>query len=270
MEQEVALGEADVRAVVRLLGEVAILEGGATAKRQRLMAGLAELVGADGWLWTISRVDVERDTPMSVGLLHGGLTDRQVAAWAESSQEQITPLPEHRPLTELVVRGEHFTRTRAQIVPDSVWYVHPTVRAYRFDVGLDDFLYSIYPLEPGVISAIGLYRQSGREAFTARQRRLVHIVTSEVKWLHWAGLPEDRGRSVPKLSPRLRAVLVLMLEGHPRKTVASLLGISLHTVSGYVKALYKHFGVSSQAELMRRFTVGDGRDSEGGVRAVGA
>jgi DNA-binding CsgD family transcriptional regulator len=263
VDEEVALDETDVRAVVRLLGEVAILEGGMTAKRQRLMNGLAELVGADGWLWTMSRVDVEQETPMSVGLIHGGLNDRQIAAWAESSQEQIVPLPEHRPLTELVVRGEHFTRTRRQLVTDSEWYAHPTVRAYRFDVGLDDFLYSIYPLEPGVISAIGLYRERGREAFSARQRRLVHIVTSEVKWLHWGGLPEDRGRSVPALSPRLRAVLVLMLEGHARKRVASLLGISVHTVGGHVKALYKHFGVSSQAELMRRFRVGDGGDGVG-------
>lgn len=255
------LGEADVRAMVRLLGEVAVVEGDAAAKRRRLMEDLCELAEGDGWVWTINQVDVEHEIPISVGLLHGGLSEQQVAAWAESSQENVVPLPENAPLTELVLAGKHFTRTREQIVPDDAWYQNPTVRAYRLDVGLDHFLYSIYPLEPRLISAIGLYRRRGRPPFTPRQRRIVHIVTSEVKWLHYAGLPHDKGQSVPQLSPRLRAVLVLMLEGHDRKRIASLLGISPHTAADHMKAIYRHFGVSSQLALIRRFSVGDRMDA---------
>lgn len=256
----VILGERDVRAVVRLLGEVAITNGGPAAKRRRLMEGLSGLIGADGWVWTLNQVDLEHEIPISVNLLHGGLADRQVAAWAESSQEHVVPLPENAPLTELVLAGRHFTRSRDQLVPDDAWYHNPTVRAYRLDVGLDHFLYSIYPLEPRLISAIGFYRHRGRPPFTPRQRRIAHIVTSEVKWLHYAGLPEDKGRSVPELSPRLRAVLVLMLEGHDRKRIASLLGISPHTAADHMKAIYRHFDVPSQLALIRRFTVGDRGD----------
>lgn len=263
IEEQVILGEQDVRAIVRLLGDVAILNGDPTLKRRRLMEGLNHLVGADGWLWSMTCVDVEAKTPICVNLLHGGLSPEQIAGWVESSQEQVVPLPEHRPITELFIQGEHFTRTRDQVVPDEVWYNHPTVRAYRLNLGIDHFLYSIYPLDASTVSAIGLYRHVGRASFTPVQRRLTHIVLSEVKWLHEAGLPQDEGRSVPQLSPRLRTVLVLMLEGHDRKRIASLLGISPYTAAEYMRAVYRHFKVSSQLELIRRFTIGDERDWSG-------
>ena len=262
-EEEAILGEQEVRAIVRLLGNIAIGEGDATVKRRRLMEGLSAIVEADGWVWSMTCVDVARNTPICVNLLHGGLTDEQVAGWVESSQEQEVPLPENRPMTELVVKGEHFTRTRDQVVADEAWYSHPAVRAYRLGLGIDHFLYSIYPLEADVISAIGLYRHVGRPAFSAVQRRLTHIVLSEVKWLHSAGLPGVPGRSVPNLSPRLRTVLVLMLDGHDRKRIAGLLGISPYTAAEYMRGVYRHFGVSSQLELIRRFTVGDERDRPG-------
>jgi DNA-binding NarL/FixJ family response regulator len=148
------------------------------------------------------------------------------------------------------------------MVPDDRrWYDNPTVRRYRLDVGIDDFLYSLYPLgEPYFVSAIGLYRRTGRRRFSPRERRIVHIVLSEIPWLHRAGLPEDDGRAVPELPPRLRTVFVMLFEGHDRKRIARLLGISQHTAKDYISAVYRHFGVSSQVELIRRFALGDGRD----------
>ena len=103
----VILGERDVRAMVRLLGEVAVIEGGSAAKRRRLMEGLNEFAEADGWVWTLNQVDVERKIPISVSLLHGGLSDRQVAAWAESSQENVVPLPENAPGTKVAPAEKH-------------------------------------------------------------------------------------------------------------------------------------------------------------------
>ena len=52
------------------------------------------------------------------------------------------------------------------------------------------------------------------------------------------------------LSPRLRAVLERLLEGHAEKQIAFDLELSPHTVHDYVKALYKKFGVASRAELL--------------------
>lgn len=87
---------------------------------------------------------------------------------------------------------------------------------------------------------------------------MAHILLSELPWLHDEGWPQDRGASIPRLSPRLRIVLNLLLDGRTRKEMASSLSLSEHTIAQYQKAIYSHFGVNSQTTLLRRFQMGDG------------
>lgn len=225
------------------------------------MEGLGELVDADGWLWTVTRVDFATNTPISIGLLHDGLTDAQVAGWIEAGQATADPSPEDMPLAATLRLGKHFTRTRQQIVSDAEWYSHPNVRRTRLWTGLDHFLYSIYPLdEPGVISAIGLFRHVGRPPFNNRESEIAHILLSEVDWHHRAELPEDRGATVPQLTPRQRMVLIMLLECRTVPEIAQLLHIAVYTAKDHTKAIYKHFRVKSQVELIRRFRHGNGGD----------
>ena len=135
------------------------------------------------------------------------------------------------------------------------------MKRHRLQRGLDHFLYSVYPLvEEDMYSAIGFFRHTGREAFSEGQSRIAHIVLSEVEWLHYAELPGERGRKVPQLSPRQRVVLIMLVEAHDKDKIADLLNLSPHTVKDYMKAIYKHFGVSSQLELIHRFRFGDAGD----------
>ncbi len=183
------LAENDVRDLVRLLSDIAIIEDGLAAKKHALMSGLQKLVDADGWLWSITKIDMETKTPMSVGLMHDGLSQEQLVSWLEASQSSAPP-PEDAPLCELTKIGKHFTRRRQQVISDEDWYSHPTVKRHRSRVGLDHFLYSVYPLtEEDCCSAIGLFRHYGREPFSERDTRLAHIILSEVEWLHFAELP---------------------------------------------------------------------------------
>lgn len=257
-----ALAEKDVREIVRLLSDVAILEGGLAAKKQALMLGLQELVDADGWLWSVTRVDAQAQTPICVGLMHAGLTQQQLTGWLEASQTACPP-PEDAPLFKLSRAGKHFTRTRQQLVADRDWYSHPAVKKHRLRQGIDHFLYSIYPLdEPETYSAVGLFRRKGRKPFSDRDSRIAHIVLNEVEWLHYAELPGNRGRQVPQLNPRQRVVLIMLIEAHDKDDIARLLHISPHTVKDHMKAIYKHFGVSSQLKLIRRFRYGGLSDED--------
>jgi DNA-binding CsgD family transcriptional regulator len=260
MERGLAIEESDVRSVVRLLGRIAGMNASQVERKRHLMDGLCRLVGADAWLWSVTRVLHEQSRPVSVGLLHGGLDDRQIAGWLEASQSDCPP-PEDAPLSAETLRGVHFTRTRQQLVPDGAWYAHPAVQVHRLRLGLDHFLYSIYPVpQVKVWSCIGMFRVKGRQAFSDRDRRLAHIVTSEITWLHRAGIPEDHGVTVPQLAPRRRAVLIMLLDGLGRKDIARLLRISPHTAKEHMDGVYAHFGVSSQVELICRFKRGDGGD----------
>ena len=48
------------------------------------------------------------------------------------------------------------------------------------------------------------------------------------------------------LSSRLRAVLILLLDGMSIRQVACRLGLSRYAVVDYVKTLYGHFEINSQ------------------------
>ena len=66
-------------------------------------------------------------------------------------------------------------------------------------------------------------------------------------------LPEAAASRISKrttFAPRVAQTLGLLLEGGSEKEVAQQLGISRNTVHVYVQSLYRHFGVSSRAELM--------------------
>jgi DNA-binding NarL/FixJ family response regulator len=54
------------------------------------------------------------------------------------------------------------------------------------------------------------------------------------------------------LPPRLAQTLEFLLKGDSEKQVANRMKLSQHTVHGYVKALYRLYGVSSRAELLAR------------------
>jgi len=256
----ITLSEADVRSLVRLLGRVAAVEGTLAARKRVLMEGLRRLVKADGWLWSVAGVIYEQNRPVSLSLLHGGLTAPQIAGWLQASQSNDPPAPEDAPLSRETLHNRHFTCTRQQMVPDEEWYSNPAVLEHRLAVGLDHFLYSIYPLPKQIFSCIGLFRRPGRLAFSDRDRQLAHILISEIPWLHHAHVPGSRARSVPQLPPRRREVLILLLDGHDRKSIAELLAIQPSTAKEHIEAVYAHFRVSSQVQLISRFAQGNGRD----------
>jgi DNA-binding NarL/FixJ family response regulator len=90
---------------------------------------------------------------------------------------------------------------------------------------------------------------------------MLHIISGEVDWLHSCNkaLASETYR-VRALTPRKQNVLTLMLDGHPVKQIAFVLGIKPNTVSGYVKEIYRHFNVNARGELFHRFRSGDGAD----------
>lgn len=252
------LPEQDVRALVRLLGDVAAMQSGIAERKTRLMDGLAELVEADVWMWNV--------TSMSGGdyggirVVQRGLSDRQMARYFEASY-QTDALPEMVAVAELMTMGEPFTRRRQELVADDVWQARARQDSAYFDLNIDQSIYTLVPVAGGVWSCAGLHRHWGRPPFTEREARLVHIVFSEVGWLHRAELPgEEDADLVPRLTPRLRTVFGLMMDGFSRSQIAEHLSLSSYTVRDYMSEIYRHFGVGSQVELMRRLTVGDGRD----------
>ena len=203
--------ESDLRAIVRLLGEVVALAGGLMDKKCYLLDGLCDLVGASEWRWALfakARDDTESRCLYALR--------RKLHEVFETSPQQPGELqPDHLP---------------------------PSADS-------SSVILSRRSLEARVESRIALCLDDGKTHYSARESSLGYLVLDEVPWLHWR---EWAPRSpAPRLSPRQQLTLNLLLLGFGRKEIASQIGISPGTVTGYVRELYQRFGVSSQTELMR-------------------
>lgn len=250
-----AISETDLKRITRLLGRIALHSGALDDKRRLLISGIAELVDADGWLWTLGRVDPVRKCPMQTKMLFGDLSDHQIAALLDSPSDTSSPSPCDQPLAALVAKGTHFVRTRQQLVDDETWYSNANTQTYFLGHGIDQCMYAITPFKESGFCGIGFFRFTGKPAFTERQRQIVELITSEVIWLHENMRPTAHGSTIEQLTPRLRSVLSLLLDGLLCKEIAEHLHLSPHTVKGYIRDIYKHLGVKSQIELIRHVRI---------------
>ncbi len=253
------LAEADVRAMVRLLGEVCALPGGHAEMKRRLMDGLAELTGADCWVWCFVAEARTEEPPVLVSFMQGGFTEERFAKFLAATEHPGSARNTATIIAAAREKRSQQTRLREQLIPTEEFHASTAYQSWC-DADIGGVIVSLRQLDDICQSAVGLYRSLDKPLFTPRDSRIAHILISEVPWLHELGWPEDRGATVPQLSPRQRLTLNLLLQGNSRSQIAEHLGISTHTADGYVKDIYRHFGVHSHAELMMRFQSGDGGD----------
>jgi DNA-binding NarL/FixJ family response regulator len=246
--------EEDARAMVRLVAEVAALRADHSTAKRHLMNGLKEIVGADCWTWALGYLHPDKP-PVYVSLNHEGFTEESYAIYLQALEH-----PDMKVLTapfarEVMAGDGLVTRLRQQIDGDSCFEETDAYVLWKA-ADIAPLILSAKPLNERCVSTIALYRRADRPLFDERERQIAHILLTEVPWLHASGWPEDFGVRTPSLSRKRRLVLNLLLEGYSRKIIADKLGLSIHTVSDYVKDIYGTFGVQSHAELMCRFTAG--------------
>ena len=258
-EQNPTLTEDDVRAIVRLLGKVAVDGKSLNDKRAILMKGMCELIKADRWVWGLLGRGEAGELPTFSLQARGGFTEKQFADYLKAQEHPDMGRYNAPFLAEYAEKGRHLTRLRQQIDTENTF---PQSDAYAlWEVAdISPLIMSFRPNTTGVTSAVALFRKFGADMFSSRDSRIAHIILSEVGWIHEEVLPDKADEQMLLLSPRLNTVLNLLVQGQGRKQIAADLEISINTVNGYAKDLYRRFGVHSQAELINKFISGDGGD----------
>jgi DNA-binding CsgD family transcriptional regulator len=255
---DILLDENDVRELVRLLGQVIAAKGDQTAKRNLVMEGLCRLLDADAWAWSLVHMELG-SAPRQVVFLHDGIPDERLPHYLSAIEHEDLQWILNRLVVDAVTRRQPVTRRDRQLFSD--WPEDSIAfRTWVDKANLRSLILMAWPIVTGGFSGIGIYRNADRPAFGARETRIAHIVLSEIPWLHEEGWGEERGDSLVNLSKRPREILSLLVQGRARNQIADDLGLSIHTVHGYVRDIYRHFGVNSHLELINRFTRGDGGD----------
>jgi DNA-binding CsgD family transcriptional regulator len=244
----------DVRALLRLLGELRELGACSTAWRAHLTSSLQRLCGCRAAL------ALELVFPGDPPLVDHSRARRSVANVVDFSDSGVDAGDRRRFHEDLIpydhgaddtfqgavpLYGTRFTRSRQQIIDDARWY-RSSIANERFRPhDVNHFIISTVPVTPHTCASLGLFRAWRDPPFGAREQLLVELINEELgrEWL--------RGLT-PSLSPRQREVLEHLARGASEKEVAAALELSTHTVHDHVKALHRAYGVRSRGELVAR------------------
>ncbi|MDF1752017.1 MAG: LuxR C-terminal-related transcriptional regulator [Verrucomicrobiales bacterium] len=253
------LERADVVHLVRLLGEVSGSELSLNDRRKMLLNGLASLVGADVWVWSLMGEIDPSAPPTHTVFLHGGFRDNQLDQYLKIQEHPDLQWMTEPFMSALLTTSNHVTRVKEQMVSDEELNAS-SIAPQLIEADLDGIILSGRTTRQGQVSVISLFRSVGRRQFSLRDARLTHIVLSEVDWLHETAFPNHPREGISALSPRQRTVLGFLLQGYQRKEIAKKIDLSVHTVNDYIKEVYAVLGVHSHTELFHRFYRGDQGD----------
>lgn len=258
MPKSARLRLSDVRRIAALIGECRELGDDTGLWRTHLIAELAKLTGAE---WGLA-------AEMG-GCTRGPRRDLGTADWGwqngfnrEAFIEMLT-LFKHDPMYNLLMNA-YIARlptngraclARTDMISDRDWYNSDYFQALHRAVGTDATLvcFQAIPSTNDQYSELFLARPVGEPDFSARARAIVLEVC--------AGIASHVGRSLARfidpapsaLPPRARQVLRHLLEGDTDKQIAARLRMSCYTVNDHTKLIFKHFGVTSRAELLARW-----------------
>jgi DNA-binding CsgD family transcriptional regulator len=157
-------------------------------------------------------------------------------------------------MTRAMSHDRPLTRRQSRLLDDRRWYASEIydhhVRPTRIGTAM---MSAIRMPHRSTWSVWCLTNDRSDKALTERQERLMAMLHESVAPLIGTRLCAAHQRSVNGLSARRRDVLGLLLAGQTEKEIARNLCRSRGAVHEHVSFLYKHFGVSSRAELAAYF-----------------
>ncbi len=238
-------------AVVRLVNECCELGDDAPAWQAHFLAGLRgltdALVVATGPLPGVSRY--------AVTVAELGWPSEAVRLKWHHWERDPRNIAEHPTLMGFLhAPGTTLTRTRRQLAPDREWERDAFARDRLRPDGIDEaILARVSAGAAGLVYTTTVMRPAASRAYSARDGRLVERLHAELEPHLGRALLVTTQPNLHGLSPRRRQVLAALLDGDSEKQVALRLGISPATVHDHVKALHRHFGVATRAELLAYF-----------------
>ncbi len=162
--------------------------------------------------------------------------------------------------------GSMVTGRRREFVSDGEWYRSETFNALHRPFAFDDHVYSLRRAARSRLSGFSVRRGIGERPYTEEDKNLLDLFHEELVRMQ---VTPAAGSEGPRLAPREREVLALLLRGASEKEGAFRLCLSQHTVHSYVKSIYAAYGVSSRAELLAH-CLGPKSQPEPGTQAAPA
>lgn len=273
------------------------------ARRSAAIFALGELVEADSWLWCYSFLPQWDIRPRNIDYQNCKRVALHRGIWFALRAYGYPKVPqENVALSDLVRRGEPFTRSIRQLVGPEIWERDKDCRKHVSRLGIDDIVFSLRPMmtveDRVVFYGVSLGRKNGRPPFTRAQQSMIHefvgACTAVRAPVPSGGVLEDLGG----FTRRYLAAIIGMKEKLTNRQIGLLTATKIDgdpegldpkvhyalekaTVKKMTNKIFKTFGVNRE-ELFRRLEGADpafvqesmrGRlwdESDRGARAIAA
>ncbi|MCH2207338.1 MAG: LuxR C-terminal-related transcriptional regulator [Lentisphaerales bacterium] len=225
--------------VIELLSQIALSTESMEVKRLTLLNGFLKITHSD--YWCCAKVQRGGNILEHITNIAGQYAETNFLHQVNSQQTLLDLIEEKYDLNECHVIS------RSEISKDTVE---------------DDYLLSIEHLDDGHYSLIKFIRSGDR--YNNEDREQLKSLVSQIYWIHLGidfeediignHTPLPIAESTIQLTPRLHETLMhIVYNGYSNKQIAEEMGVSVHTIKEYVKALQMHFLVSSRSELTASF-----------------
>lgn len=239
----------DARAVFRLVGECRELGDDPARWLQRMADGLAELLNcktANG-----GEYKVVNHRPVQVVAAYHGY---EAATWGNFVNWLADPsLPGNPVYKDFEERPDEITAGVEDLIDPAEWEATPYYNELLIPMDMGDtFLSKRFIGSDGSQHYITVTRPIGDTPFTRREKAVAALFHDTLAAQFGTALATSADPAA-RLTPRQRQVLDCLLDGDSEKQAAVKLGLHPATVHDHVKRLYRHFGVTSRAELLAYF-----------------
>lgn len=250
---------ADVMKSTEILGACLEVGSDRAGWPERLIQGLRSLLGAQVVIAAEMTGLGSGGPDRSVGIFRSGWPDKAAERrWSEYAEHVPADKKPEYPVVVRAFRGERergVTLTRDAIWGGpEVWNRSRAFNEVHRACGIDDYIFSIRQMPRAqTVSTLWVHRGIGADPFTPRERRLLSLMHDQVAVLVGGALAGGEEPGVRDLPRRPRQVLGYLLEGLSEKEIATELGLSKPTIHEHATRIYRHFDVSSRAELLAIF-----------------
>jgi DNA-binding CsgD family transcriptional regulator len=255
MRQSTSPWESTTRQILELIGPLTNDRSPPDTRRRTLVKGLAGMVGSDFTFWAWGRGHPQRGPVVPVAVISIGGSATTQRGWNSLALSPLMDREIRTPVAPLV-RPQKAT-LRRDLFSDARWAGSELRAAIGATIAMDEWLHAVRYCGPDTWCNFWFSRRIGKPPFTEADRRTLDLILRHVTLLHTVEADGDLPAGMMLgLTHRQRTVLLMLLDGQPRKVIADSLGISQHTVNEHVKVLFQHFGVRSVPSLAAKFLRG--------------
>jgi hypothetical protein len=250
----------DIRRMLDLISEVCRSSASVPLRMTLVLRRLTEMTHSQ--VGIVARVRREAHKPIQLDALidQGFANDRARAAALDASlmaNYRNEPLEEafDRLLASDVRSRAARTVRRQDVLPDDeVWYRSGDVADARKPAGIDDCIYSIFPLpQTGHYACLALHKRWGdKSRFSQRDRQIADFAWQSLGFLHEQPLAATRIARPGELPAELTTVFELLRSGDPTRGAAARLGMTAAEFRSCVNRIYRYYDVPNRLGLLAK------------------